>query len=109
MRAITDPKKKKTKEKKPIVTSQDPDFPQSLLVGNEDLEPPYGFWELQKDDELRVLYESKRDEIEAYDRFLNDLEWLEKNGYFVPHSGFVNKQVFPINLSGEHGAGNWSL
>jgi len=31
MRSIQDPKKKKTKEKKPIVTSQDPDFPESLL------------------------------------------------------------------------------
>ena len=41
MRSITDPKKKKTKEKKPIVTSQDPDFPESLLYDpNQDPDFP---------------------------------------------------------------------
>jgi hypothetical protein len=35
VRSIQDHKKKKTKEKKPIVTSQDPDFPESLLGGTE--------------------------------------------------------------------------
>ena len=31
MRSIQDPKKRKPKEKGPVVTSQDPDFPESLL------------------------------------------------------------------------------
>lgn len=106
MRSIQDPKKRKLKEKKPIVTSQDPDFPESLL-SNENLDPPHGYGKISRDWDLIKLYESKRDEIEAYDRFLNDLEWLERNGYFVPEVDYINTKVVPINLDGEHEAATW--
>jgi len=103
MRSIQDPKKRRLIQKSPVVTSQDPDFPESLL-SNDNLDPPYGYGNIERDSDLIKLYESKRDEFEAYDRFLNDLEWLERNGYFVPEVGYFDTKIVPINLDGEHEA-----
>jgi len=141
MRSIQDPKKRRLIQKSPVVTSQDPDFPESLLSDpnkpvtydskiklrrdgfTQDNDehwfkmlpdgtivraiynpPPHGYGNVQKDSDFIKLYESKRDEFEGYDRFLSDLEWLEKNGYFVPEVGYVNTKFAPINLDGEHEA-----
>jgi hypothetical protein len=62
MRSIQDPKKKKLTQKSPSVTSQDPDFPESLL----------------SDINQR---KSLNDSIAAYDRYMEKVKYLDEKGY----------------------------
>lgn len=62
MKSIQDPKKKKLTEKKPVVTSQDPDFPESLLSDTN---------------QRKALADS----VAAYDRYMRTLKYLDERGY----------------------------
>lgn len=80
MRAIQDPKKRKLVKKKPVVTSQDPDFPESLLsaaiVDGGDNKP-------------------LRDSIAMYDNYLDQMRWLGSQGFTqsqpTVYGGFMNR------------------
>lgn len=62
MKSIQDPKKKKLTEKKPVVTSQDPDFPGSLLSDTN---------------QRKALADS----VAAYDRYMKTLKYLDERGF----------------------------
>lgn len=62
MKSIQDPKKRKLTEKKPVVTSQDPDFPESLLSDTN---------------QRKALADS----VAAYDRYMKTLKYLDERGF----------------------------
>lgn len=62
MRSIQDPKKRRLIQRSPVVTSQDPDFPESLLSDTN---------------QRKALGDS----IAAYDRYMKTLKYLDERGY----------------------------